>query len=159
MPRRRLAELAIEEQVARKRSARIAANKICVSLDQCFGIGKLSKCTVGDIVWLEGAGPNPKECCAEWRVRVAPSANLARRCRNFDFCGLEPAFIVALEGLAIGIAKEAGAVGDLRRDFGRRTDGLKLGDERKPAAEGGLVCWIGQAEKGRCAVIEAVAPG
>ena len=70
----------------------------------------------------------------------------------------EPAFIVPLEGLAIGVAKQAGAVGDLRGDFGCGTDGLVLGDEREPAAEGGLVCRIGQTEKIRCAIAESVAP-
>src|ERR1700722_3201172 len=144
MPRRRLTELSIEEQIAGERRARIAADKICVPLDQCFGVGELSECAVGNVTRLESAVPHAKERRAERRVRIAPGANLARQCRNFDLASLEPAFIVALEGLAIGVAKQAGAIGDLRRDLGWETDSLVLGDERKPASECSLVCVIGQ---------------
>ncbi len=54
---------------------------------------------------------------------------------------------MALEGFAIGVAQEAGAVGDLGRNFGPGTNGLVVGDEREPAAEGGLIGGIGEAEK------------
>jgi hypothetical protein len=99
-----------------------------------------------------------KERRAERRMGVAPGANLARWGRNFDSARLEPAFIVPLERLAIGVAKQAGAVADLGRDIGRRADGLVFSDEREPAAEGGLVGRIGQAEKVGCAVAEPIAP-
>ena len=91
-------------------------------------------------------------------MRIAPCANLARRGRNLNSAGLEPAFIVALESLAIGIAQQTGAVADFGRDFGRGTNGLVLRDEREPAAKGGLVGRIGQAQKVGCAVAEPVAP-
>ncbi len=122
MPRRRLAELAIEEQVAGERGAHIAADKVRVSLDQRFGVGELGKCAVGNVARLECAGPHAKERRAERGVRIVPGANLARRGRDLDFRGLEPAFIVALESLAIGVAKQAGAIGDLRQGL-RRRDG------------------------------------
>ena len=110
------------------------------------------------VVRLKSAGLHTKERRAERRVGVAPRANLARRGRNLYSAALEPAFIVAFESLAIGVAKQAGAVGDLGRDFGRRADSLVLGDEREPAAEPGPVGGIGQAEKVGCAIAEPVAP-
>ena len=158
MPRRRLAKLTIEEQVAGLRRAHIAADEVRVPLDQRFGIGELGERTVGQIIRLKNAGPHTEERRAKRRAGVAPLANLARRGRNTNSAGLEPAFIVAFERLAIGVAKQAGTVADLGRDFGRGADRLVLRDEREPAAEGGLIGRVGQAEKVGCAVAEPVAP-
>ena len=66
---------------------------------------------------------------------------------------------MALEGLAVGVAKQAGAVVDFRGNIGVGTDGLKVGDGGEPLAECGLVGSVGQAEKVGGAVVESVGPG
>jgi hypothetical protein len=47
VPRRRLAELAVEEQVAGLGLADIAADEVGIALDQRFGVGKLREGAVG----------------------------------------------------------------------------------------------------------------
>ena len=147
VPRRRLAKLAIEEQVAGLRLAEVAANEVSIALDQCFGVGKLGEGAVGCIGGLKAAGANAEEPSAQRSFRIPPGANFAGQRRDFDAGRKEPGVVVVLEGFAIGIAQEAGAVVDFRRDIGAGTDGLEVGDGGEPLAKGGLVCRVGEAEE------------
>ena len=55
VPRRRLAELPVKEQVAGQRRAHIAADEVRVALDERSGVGKLRKCAVGQIIGRSNA--------------------------------------------------------------------------------------------------------
>jgi len=76
VPRRRLAELAVEEQVAGLGLAHVAADEVGVALDQRFGVGKLGEGAVTGVGRLKAAGTDAKQARAEGRLRVAPGAQL-----------------------------------------------------------------------------------
>ena len=82
----------------------------------------------GFVSGFEAAGFHTKQPRAERRIRVAPGANLSRQRPYVNSRINEPGVVVALESLAIGVAQQAGAVGNLRWNFGWRPDGLVLGD-------------------------------
>jgi hypothetical protein len=63
VPRRRLAELAIEEQVAREGRTNVAAHEKSVALDKGFRIGKLREGSVGNISGLKRAGTHTEGVC------------------------------------------------------------------------------------------------
>jgi len=65
---------------------------------------------------------------------------------------------MALEGLTVRKAQQAGAVSDFRRNLFPWTNRLIVGDQRKPASEPGLVGRIGEAQEVRGAIGEAVTP-
>ena len=91
----------------------------------------------------ESARTHAEQRRAQWRMRIAPGANLARRRRNHNACGQEPAFVVALERLAVGVAQKAGAVGDLRRHLGTGRmawySAISVNQRRKAAWSAGSV--------------------
>jgi len=66
---------------------------------------------------------------------------------------------VALQRLAIGKAQQAGAIGDLRREFSFWSNGLVASDEREPLPEGSLIGRIGEAQEIRRAIAKAIGPG
>ena len=159
MPRGRLAELAVEEQVAGLGHAHIAADKVGIPLDQSFSVGKLGKGAVGCVSGFKAAGLDPEERGAQRSIGVAPGANLPRQRRNLDARGQEPGIVVALQRLAIGKAQQAGAIGDLRREFSFWSNGLVASDEREPLPEGSLIGRIGEAQEIRRAIAKAIGPG
>jgi hypothetical protein len=61
VPGRGLAELAEEEQVAGLGLAHVAADQVCVALDQGSGVGKLGKGAVSCVGGLKTARPHPEE--------------------------------------------------------------------------------------------------
>lgn len=159
MPWRRLAELPVEEQVAGQGRVYVAAHKIRVSFDKRPGIGELRKCSVGCVLRLKWSRPDSKKPRSQRRVRITPRSNLAGRCGDLDPGGLEPSFVVMLKSFAIGITKQACTVCDFSRHLGGRTKRLIFRNERKPAAEGSLVGWIGEPKKIGRPIAESVAPG
>jgi len=82
VPRGRLAELAVEEQVAGLGHAHIAADKVGIPLDQSFSVGKLGKGAVGCVSGFKAAGLDPEERGAQRSIGVAPGANLPRQRRT-----------------------------------------------------------------------------
>ena len=158
VPRGRLAELPVEEQVSRLGLARIAGYEVGIPLDQRFGVGKLRKRSIGRVGGFEVAGSNAKQTSAQRRLRIAPCTNLAGKRGNFSSGLHKPRVVVALEGFTIGVAQQAGAICDFGGDFRLRPHGLEVRDLGEPLPERGLVGRVGQAEKIRSAVVETVGP-
>jgi len=138
-----LAELAVEEQVSGLGLVDVAGEEVCVALGQGFGVGKLGEGAVCGIGRLEAAGTDAEEGCAERRDWVMPGVDLAGKSGDLDAGGEEPGIVVPFKGFAVGVAQEAGAVGDFGWNFRFGTNGLVVGDEREPLAEGGLIGWVG----------------
>jgi len=101
MPRRRLAELPVKEQVARKRRAHIAAYEVGVSINQRPGVSKLRKCTIRYVLRHKGTWHHAKKPRSKRRVRIGPRANFAGGSGYLDSSGLEPGFVVTFKRFAI----------------------------------------------------------
>ena len=69
VPRRRLPELPVEEQIARQRLPHIAAHKVCIALHQRLGVRKLRKRAVAHVRRLKRPRPHAEERRAQRRVR------------------------------------------------------------------------------------------
>ena len=72
-----------------------------------------------------------------------PGANFAGKRGDFDAGGEEPGIIMALESFAVGVAKKGCAVSDFGGDFGFGANGLVVGDECEPLAEGDAIGGVG----------------
>ena len=158
VPRRRLAELPVEKQVAWLGRAHIPAYEVGVALNQRFGVGELCKCAAGQIFRRKCARRHAEQRRTQRRVRVAPRANFSRRRRNLNAAGLKPDVVVPLEGFSIRITQQARAIGNLRGRLRLRPRRLVLGNQREPAAKRRLVGRIGQAHKVWRSVAVAIAP-
>ena len=156
MPGGALTKLAVEKEIAGQGFVDIAGDEVGVALDQGFGVGELGECAVGDVGCGEGTGADAEEGRAERGFGIMPGADFAGESDDVDAGLLEPGVVVAFEGFAVAVAEEAGAVGDFGRDFGFGSDGLVVGDDGKPAAEGCAVRWVGEAEEVGCSVGKAV---
>jgi hypothetical protein len=158
VPRRRLSELSIEKQIARLGLPHIAADEMRIALYEGFRISKLRKHALLQILRSKSSGTDAEQRVAERRVRITPSVDFTGRSCDFHPARHKPVFIVPPERFAIGIPQEACAVGDFGRQIGCWPDRLVFRNEREPAAEGGLICRISQAQEVRRAIAEAVSP-
>src|ERR1700679_1181868 len=117
MPGRRLAKLPVEEQIARLCGAYVAADEEGIALDKCFGVSELSEAAVGEVSGVKAAGLDAEELRTERRIRIMPYTDFAGECVNFNACREEPGIVMPLEGFAVRVAQQAGAIGNLGWDL------------------------------------------
>src|SRR5664279_2349699 len=124
---------------------------------QRLHICELREGAIAEVARLEASTTHPKECRRQRGVGILILLDVACRSRSWQRHLARPRGIVRAQRLAVGKAQEPGAI----VNFGRQRPSaeiLRLGQERKPPAEGNAVGRIVQAQEVRSACLLYTSP-
>src|ERR1035441_8120867 len=122
---------------------------------QRLHICELREGAIAEVASSKTSTPHPEECRRKWGVGILILLDVACRGRSWQRHFARPRGVMRAQGLAVGEAQEPGAI----VNFGRQRPSaeiLRLGQERKPPAEGNAVGRIVQAQEVRSAVSDRV---
>ena len=134
--------------------AKVASDQVGVVQHQGLRVGKLGEAAVVEVCGKKWAGADAEEVGSQGGLRVDVLADRGRG--GLESVAAEPAFVVGVEGFAIGEAQQGRAVVDFKRKLGGMVR-LMLGDGREPGAEGLAILGGVQAEEVGRSVRVAVA--